>query len=59
MNTVTGDKAVITSFSDFIRGASSQEKHRVFSQIVANANHEQQQMLAKAKQLNEQAQDAC
>ena len=58
MNTVTGDKAVITSFSDFIRGASSQEKHRVLSQIVANANHEQQQMLAKAKLLNEQAQDA-
>ena len=55
MRTITSEELVVTSFSDFIRHASKQEKEKVFSRIVASANHEQQEMLAKAKKIKEQA----
>lgn len=58
MNTGKSEELVKTSFSDFIRNASTQEKERVFSKIVARATLEQQEMLAKAKQMSEQATSA-
>lgn len=54
MNTVKSEELVKTSFSDFIRDASAQEKERVFSKIVARATLEQQETLAKAKQMSQQ-----
>ncbi|QEY59382.1 hypothetical protein FXF61_09530 [Pseudomonas sp. C27(2019)] len=54
MNTVKSEELVKTSFSDFIRDASAQEKERIFSKIVARATLEQQEMLAKAKQMSQQ-----
>lgn len=55
MSRAKGEKIGTASFSDFIRDASAQEKERIFSQIVASANQQQQEMLAKAKQISEQA----
>ncbi|HHX34654.1 MAG TPA: hypothetical protein GX719_05210 [Gammaproteobacteria bacterium] len=55
MSAANSEVLVKTSFSDFIRNASTHEKEVVFSKIVASANREQQKMLAKAKQISEQA----
>lgn len=50
MDSTPSNEAIKQTFSEFIRNASTQEKKRVFMQVINNVNIEQQEILNKAKQ---------
>lgn len=53
MSTTPNNETSTKSFSEFIRNASTQEKRRVFMEIIKNVDVEQQQILDKAKQVSQ------
>ena len=52
MNAPKHKKVKPTSFSDFMRNASTQEKNEFFAKVVEAATEEQRLIIAKAKSMN-------